>query len=61
MSAENEVESGTVDPLTERPKPEPTAYGRLVDKMVATVATWPSEYQRSVDVHHLHPGHAGRA
>jgi hypothetical protein len=27
------------------------AYGALVDKMVATVAAWPAEYQRSVDVH----------
>lgn len=34
-----------------REKPDPTAYGQLVDKMVATVATWPAEYQRSVDVH----------
>jgi hypothetical protein len=37
----------------ERPKPDPTAYGSLVDKMAATVAQWPSEYQRSVDIHHL--------
>ncbi len=37
----------------EQPKPDPIAYGGLVDKMVATVATWPPEYQRSVDVHHL--------
>jgi hypothetical protein len=38
----------------ERPKPDATAYGSLVDKMAATVAAWPLEYQRSVDVHHLH-------
>lgn len=40
-------------PDPERSKPDPTAYGRLVDKMAATVATWPAEYQRSVDVHDL--------
>jgi hypothetical protein len=39
--------------LEERSKPDPTAYGCLVDKMAATVAQWPSEYQRSVDIHHL--------
>lgn len=61
MTPQNKVESDTVDPLNERPKPEPTEYGRLVDKMVATVATWPSEYQRSVDVHHLQSGCARRA
>lgn len=37
----------------EQPTPDPTSYGMLVDRMVATVATWPREYQRSVDVHHL--------
>ncbi len=37
----------------ERPKPDPTAYGSLVDRMAATVAAWPLEYQRSVDVHQL--------
>lgn len=37
----------------ERPKPDPTAYGRMVDKMAATVAAWPPERRRSVDVHHI--------
>lgn len=46
---------------SERPKPEATAYGSLVDKMVATVASWPAEYQRSVDVHRSHRLHAERA
>lgn len=40
-------------PEDRRPKPDPMAYGCLVDKMVASVAQWPSEYQRSVDIHHL--------
>ena len=61
MSDDIDREGGTVHPSEERPKPKPTAYGSLVDKMVATVATWPSEYQRSVDVHHLNGRQARHA
>jgi hypothetical protein len=60
MSDDRGVQHKDVDASEERPKPEPTAYGRLVDKMVATVASWPSEYQRSVDVHHLNGRQAQR-
>jgi hypothetical protein len=33
------------------PRPATSDYGRLVDRMVEAVRSWPPEYQRSVDVH----------
>jgi hypothetical protein len=56
MGNEQGQAKGADAQVEERSKPDPTSYGRLVDKMVAQ---WPSEYQRSVDIHHLsaHPGY----
>jgi hypothetical protein len=61
MSDEGNGETRAPRPAEDRPKPDPTEYGVLVDKMVATVAAWPREYQRSVDVHHLHVHSRGTA
>lgn len=51
MDAKREPQSGVLGLAEDHPKPDPTEYGNLVDKMVATVAAWPAEYRRSVDVH----------
>jgi hypothetical protein len=53
MDSEEDQAKGDEVQIDERSKPDPAAYGCLVDKMAETVAGWPSEYRRSVDVHHL--------
>jgi len=57
LDAKREQQNGVLDVVEDHPKPDPTDYGSLVDKMVATVAAWPAEYRRSVDVHSIqhHP------
>jgi hypothetical protein len=53
MDAKREPQNGVLGLVEDHPKPDPTEYGNLVDKMVATVAAWPAEYRRSVDVHSI--------
>jgi len=53
LDATREHQNGGLDVVADHPKPDPTEYGNLVDKMVATVAAWPAEYRRSVDVHSI--------
>jgi hypothetical protein len=49
--SEREKEQQEVAMAEDLPRPDTGDYGRLVDKMVETVRSWPAEYQRSVDVH----------
>lgn len=48
---EHELQQHDMAVAEDVPRPETADYGRLVDKMVETVRSWPPEYQRSVDVH----------
>jgi hypothetical protein len=53
LDAKREQQNDRLDAVEDHPKPDPTEYGSLVDKMVSTVAAWPAEYRRSVDVHSI--------